>query len=172
MEERRSKERVQDLEIYTDGSLKKMGQTMTFGGWAFLAVRDSVCIYGASGDVVNTTNQRMELTALVEALKYAESVRRPHERITVYSDSAYIINCYLQDWYLGWVHNGWLNSQKKPVANQDLWEQIIPFFDSFWYSFKKVHAHSGEFWNEQCDTKAQDAAERGKKNWKGNTYDR
>lgn len=167
MTERRSKARVIDLEIYTDGSVKKYGNQMTFGGWAFISIRDGQRLYGHGGNMYDTTNQRMELMALVEALKYAASIRRPHEKVIIYSDSAYIINCYQQDWYINWENNGWLNANKKPVANQDLWRQIVPYFDHFWYSFRKVPAHSGVHWNEECDHMAQYYADTLKQNWRG-----
>ena len=165
--ERHSKERIADLEIYTDGSLKKKGQNMTFGGWAFVVVQDNKEITCQYGHEFNTTNQRMELTAVVKALEYAYAVRKNSEKVVIHSDSAYIINCYQKSWYLGWETNGWLNSQQQPVANADLWEQIIPFFDNFWYNFKKVPAHAGNYWNEHCDKLAQSAADFCFKNFRG-----
>ena len=167
MENSRSNERVIDIEIYTDGSLKKSGQSATFGGWSFLIVQDSNLIYQTSGSEYNTTNQRMELTAVREALKYVQTIRRSSEKVIVYSDSAYIINCYLKEWYIAWQYNGWQNSKKEDVANQDLWREIIPFFDNFWYDFRKVKGHSNVFWNEKCDEAAQFEAESLKKNWRG-----
>ena len=165
--ERRSKEKIIELEVYTDGSLKKIGKT-TFGGWAFIVLRDGKEIYSHFGSEENTTNQRMELTAMAQALKYIQKNRRINERAVIYSDSAYIINCYNQEWYLRWEKNGWLNAAKKEVANQDLWLDIIPFFDNFWYSFRKVAGHAGNYWNERCDALAQSIADNLKSNWRGN----
>lgn len=165
--ERHSKERVQSIEIYTDGSLKKIGRTNSFGGWAFIVVRDSKKIYYESGSAHGTTNQRMELQAIYEALKYAQAIRRNCERVIIYSDSAYAVNCYQHEWYITWLANGWITSTSKPVANKDLWEKIIPFFDNFWYSFSKVPGHSGVIWNEECDELAQNAADYLKRSWKG-----
>lgn len=166
MEERRSKEKILPLEIYTDGSLKKRGN-QTFGGWGFIAVQDSVQVEARAGSEKDTTNQRMELTAIAEALKYASTTRRTNEKIVIHSDSAYAINCYRQGWYHGWMANGWVNSKGDPVANQDLWYQIIPYFDNFWYEFKKVEGHTGNYWNERADELAQAAAEGLKKTWRG-----
>ena len=165
--EKHSKERVLNIEIYTDGSLKKVGTNNSFGGWAFVVVKDCKKIYFESGAVHGTTNQRMELQAIYEALKYANSIRRETERIIIYSDSAYAINCYTQEWYINWLANGWISSTKKEVANRDLWEKIIPFFDNFWYIFKKVPGHAGVLWNEECDDLAQNAADLLKRTWKG-----
>ena len=170
-EERRSKEKLITAEVYTDGSLKKIGKT-TFGGWAFIVVRDGHEIFCTGNSEPNTTNQRMELTAMLEALNYIKDHRTPNEKVIVYSDSAYIINCYHQDWYIAWEHNGWQNSQHKDVANRDLWEQIIPFFDNFWYYFTKVPGHAGNYWNEKCDKIAQSMAERLKTTWRGKMNER
>ena len=165
--EKHSKERVISIDIYTDGSLKKLGQKQTFGGWAFVAVKDSKKFYYASGSEYHTTNQRMELMAICKALEYAQSIRRNCEKIIIYSDSAYAINCYLKEWYIGWQFNGWLNSKGEDVANKDLWMKIIPYFDNFWYDFRKVPAHQDNFWNNTCDELAQEAANKLKKEWRG-----
>ena len=165
--ERHSKERVINLEVYTDGSLKRTGMQSTFGGWAYIVVKDGHEIYTASGHEYQTTNQRMELIAIKEALNYVKTVRRNSEKVIIYSDSAYAINCYLQEWYINWQTNGWRNANNQPVANQDLWREIIPYFDNFWYDFRKVKGHKGNYWNEECDTLAQEAAEKLKKNWRG-----
>ncbi len=75
-----------------------------------------------SGSAVNTTNNRMELTALLEGLKAIKNRQYP---VAVFSDSAYIVNCFQQKWYLNWLKSGWLNSKKQPVENRDLWQQIL-----------------------------------------------
>lgn len=164
--ERRSREKVMPLEIYTDGSLKKMGQ-LSFGGWAFYALRDGIDFYHDSGNVTATTNQRMELMAVLKALKYAQVARHKGERVIIYSDSAYVVNCYLKEWYHTWEINGWQNSNQQDVANKDLWLEIIPFFDNFWYSFRKVEGHTGNYWNEKCDELAQKAADKSRAQWRG-----
>lgn len=164
--ERHSKERVPTLEIYTDGSCKKLG-TVTFGAWSFVVVRYNNLIYQAFGAEDMTTNQRMELTAIANALEYAQSVRRPVERVRIYSDSAYVINCFDQEWYVNWMKNGWISSNGKEVANRDLWLKIIPFFDNYWYTFSKVPAHKDCFYNLMADELAQNEADKRKKNWRG-----
>lgn len=165
--ERRSKEKIINLECYTDGSLKKGFGKSTFGGWGFIVVQDGKEIYEADGSEYGTTNQRMELMAIRECLKHVSSIRRPHDRIVVYSDSAYAVNCYLQNWYDKWLYNGWINSKGETVANIDLWQDIIPYFDNFWYTFSKVKGHGDNFWNNKCDKIAQTAAANLKINWRG-----
>lgn len=172
--EHHSKERVMEIEIYTDGACKNLGLinhkfSKTFGGWAFVAVKGDEIIYEKAGGNSGETNNSMELTAVIEALKYAETIRRKEERVTIISDSSYVINCYNQRWYEGWIRNGWHNSKKEPVANRELWLQLIPYFDRFWFSFKKVKGHSGNVYNERCDELASLYAETLKNNWKGET---
>lgn len=164
--EHHSKERVPVLEIYTDGSCKRLG-TVTFGGWSFVVVRFNNLVYHEFGAEDMTTNQRMELTAIANALEYAQSVRRPVERVRIYSDSAYAISCFDQEWYVNWMKNGWTNSNGKEVANRDLWLKIIPFFDNYWYTFSKVPAHKDCFYNLMADELAQNEADKRKKNWRG-----
>ena len=140
---------------------------LTFGGWAFLLIKDSNRYFSYCDSEYHTTSQRMELTALLKGLEYAKSIRRPSQRVIVYSDSAYAINCYKQEWYMKWLKNGWLNSSGQEVANKDLWFEIIPYFENYWYSFRKVEGHAGNLWNEQCDELAQYAAKELKDNWRG-----
>ena len=166
MIELRSKEKIAPLEIYTDGSLKKVG-SKTFGAWGFVAVRDDKEIYRASGVEYDTTNQRMELLGVIKGVQYCSLARRPSERAILYCDSAYVINCYKEEWYVKWLSNGWRTSQNKTVINIDLWEQLIPYFDNFWYSFSKVEGHSGNYWNEICDELVQQEAKILKENWRG-----
>lgn len=165
--ERHSKQKLIALEIYTDGSLKRIGQLMTFGAWGFVVVQDGKEIYEASGSEYGTTNQRMELEAIVQALQYISTIRRPNEKVMVYSDSAYAINCYLQDWYVKWQENGWVNSKKENVANRDQWQKIIPYFENFWYSFSKVQGHASNYWNNKCDEIVQREADLLKQAWRG-----
>ena len=166
MLENKKKERVLRIEIYTDGSLKKIDD-ITFGGWAFIVTKDNQDIYSASGCEDSTTNQRMELTAILRALEWAKENRRKNEKVVIISDSAYAVNCYLQEWYVNWQSNGWISSNRKEVSNKDLWLKIIPFFDNFWYDFKKVEGHNNNYWNERCDKMAQAESQYLKDNWRG-----
>lgn len=167
VQEKRSQASMIKLEIYTDGSCKRMGTAMTFGGWSFIALRGGERIYSAAGSEYGTTNQRMELLAIRNALEFAQKNRQPNEEVIIYSDSAYAINCYTQEWYTTWQRNGWLNSKGEDVANQDLWIEIIPYFDNFWYHFCKVKGHGTNCWNNLCDNMAQDAAQELKDNFRG-----
>ncbi|HEV3225361.1 MAG TPA: ribonuclease H, partial [Acidimicrobiales bacterium] len=97
---------------YTDGACSGNPGP---GGWAW-AVPDGPF---ASGADPHTTNQRMEITAAFEAVRAADGP------LEVVSDSTYVVNCFRDKWYEGWMRRGWTNSQRKPVANRDLWEPFI-----------------------------------------------
>jgi ribonuclease HI len=99
--------------VYTDGAcLRNPGP----GGWAWAVSED---LY-ASGSDPATTNQRMELMAVIEALDEFSS-----GRVRVVSDSTYVVNCFRQRWWAGWRAKGWRNARSEPVANQDLWRPLV-----------------------------------------------
>ncbi len=160
------KTKIIPFEIYCDGSCKKLGDT-SFGGWSYIIIYDGKIIAKNFGSEVGATNQRMELLAAIEGIKMVQNYKQEHDYVRIYSDSAYFINCCNQNWYQTWLSNGWRTSTKKPVANVDLWQQIIPYFDRLDYHFYKVEGHAGIALNEMCDKMAQDAAKRLKENWKG-----
>ena len=104
----------------------------------------------------------MELKAILKALqaaerKYGQDLHTTE--IVVYSDSAYSINIFKQGWYRNWLRNGWLNSKKQPVANREIIELIIPYFERYNLSFVKVKGHSGDRYNEQADSLANQGAD-------------
>lgn len=111
--------------IFTDGACANNQSDENLGGWgAVLTYQDQVKeLYGGEK---NTTNNRMEMTAVIEALKALKSKNIP---VKIYSDSAYVINCFKEGWHLNWQKNGWMNSQKKPVENKDLWQELIALVD-------------------------------------------
>ena len=146
-------------EIYTDGATSGNGKANAPGGWAYVILKDGHIISMNNGGEVGTTNQRMELTA---ALRACEEIDKMDGFATVrlYSDSAYLINCFKQNWWKSWRANGWKNSKKEPVANQDLWERLIYFFmKAPGYDFIKVKGHAGNQYNEMVDTLAVRAKE-------------
>lgn len=108
----------------------------------------------ASGAAPHTTNQRMEVTAVLEALR---SIDGPLE---VVSDSTYVVNCFRDRWWEGWLRRGWTNSQRKPVANRDLWEPLIDLYRqrSHELKFRWVKGHNGDPGNDLVDRLAVAAA--------------
>lgn len=145
-------------EIYTDGSAKGNDPNNRSGGWAYVILYDGDIIRRDSGNVLATTNQRMELQAAVEALKACELFWDETKEFHIYSDSAYFINCHDQGWYITWEKNGYKNANKKPVANMDLWSQIIPYFKRKSFHFHKVEGHADNYYNNVVDQMAQKAA--------------
>ena len=149
------------FEIYCDGSTKGNGTTNSVGAWAWLVLKDTDVLEKECRAERSTTNQRMELTAAAEALeRVMNKYVAPFDRVIVYTDSAYLHNCYTQKWYNSWQANGWKNSKKQPVANRDLWERLIPFFEKAEVEFMKIKGHAGVEYNEVVDTLAQSAAAR------------
>ena len=136
------------LRIYTDGScLGNPGP----GGWAW-AIPNGIRAAGADP---TTTNQRMEITAALEALR-----SNPTDDLVIVSDSTYVVKCFTDRWWSGWHRRGWKNSQGKPVANRDLWEPMIEaaLDDHRRVGFEWVKGHSGDRWNDVVDELATTAA--------------
>ena len=102
---------------------------------------------------LDTTNNVMELTAVVEGLKL---LKYPCI-VNIYTDSAYIVNCFNQNWIEKWVSNNWVNSKKEPVKNRELWEQLYEFTKVHKISFLKVKGHSDDEYNNRCDELARQA---------------
>lgn len=158
---------------YTDGACKGNGKKGARGGWAYVLLEEEDGeLYLVDQDydsMDDTTNQRMELLAALNAVLSINSKigRDEYHKCTIYSDSAYLVRCYNEGWYRKWRLNGWTNSSGAPVANKDLWEELIPFFEDRRYSFQKVKAHTGandihSVYNNQVDIMAQQAALHGK----------
>jgi ribonuclease HI len=130
--------------IYTDGS--SLGNPGS-GGWgAVISLPDS-SIVELGGAKKNTTNNRMELTAAIEALLY---VKKNSEEIILYTDSNYIING-ITKWVDGWISNKWIKRDKKSVLNRDLWEKLVLLTDGKKISWRHISGHSGLSGNERAD---------------------
>lgn len=138
------------LQIWTDGACAKNGN----GGWAFILHHPSNPFFRqeCNGPVASTTSQRMELTALLMALQFMQQgwQQCPY-KISIHTDSSYLKNCFTQGWHRAWKSNGWVNSKGNPVANQDLWELLIPLVASRNPKWIKVKGHRGIELNERCD---------------------
>jgi ribonuclease HI len=141
--------------VYCDGScLGNPGP----GGWAW-AVPDGPY---ASGAEAHSTNQRMEITAALEALR-AQHTEEPSGSVEVISDSTYVVNCFRQRWWEGWQRRNWKNAQGKPVANRDLWEPLfgMALSTDVEVKWQWVRGHSGDHWNDVVDRLALEAASSG-----------
>ncbi len=128
-----------ETEVFTDGAcLGNPGP----GGWAWAIPGGA----WASGYERDTTNQRMEITAAFQAVR---SIDGP---VHIVSDSTYVVNCFRDEWWRGWLARGWLTSGKKPVANRDLWEPLVTAVrDRGDITFRWVKGHSGDRMNDLVD---------------------
>ena len=147
--------------IYCDGSTRNNGYENAVGAWAYVILNDKEEIIRQDCmSVKGATNQQMELVAAAEAIEYLfeKELVAPFDVVNVYTDSAYLHNCYTQKWYKSWQMNGWKNSKKQPVANKDLWERLIQWFEMPEINFIKTRGHAGVKWNEYVDTMAQSAS--------------
>ncbi len=140
---------LKEVEIYTDGACSGNPGP---GGWGV------VLLYGEhrkelSGAEREATNQRMELLAAIKGL----SALKERCRVRLYSDSAYLVNAFNNGWVSGWKRNGWINSKKMPVENQDLWHELVRLAEYHDVAFIKVKGHSDNAENAACDKLAREA---------------
>lgn len=133
------------IQIYTDGACSRGN-----GGWAWYvpACEDFPFDVSASGSAKDTTNNRMELQAVLEALW-----AWPGCDVEIISDSAYVVNCMAERWFETWQENGWRNSAKKPVVNQDLWKALLGLIRNRKAAIVWTHirGHQGIAGNEEAD---------------------
>ena len=142
---------MEKVTIYTDGACSGNPGP---GGWA------AVLIYNEnrkeiSGGKKETTNNIMELTAVIEALKL---LKYPCE-VDLYSDSAYVVNGFNQGWIYNWKKNNWKTSSKEPVKNKELWQELYSLTKEHDVTFIKVKGHSDNEYNNRCDEMARKAIE-------------
>lgn len=134
---------MDEITIYTDGACSGNPGP---GGWG------AILIMGEnkkeiSGGAKDTTNNIMELTAVIEALKI---LKRPC-KVNLYSDSAYVVNAFLQKWIYGWIKKGWVTANKEPVKNKKLWMELYDLTKVHDVTFNKVKGHANNEFNNRCD---------------------
>ena len=134
---------ISEVTIYTDGACSGNPGP---GGWAAILMAGGAK-KEMSGGERDTTNNRMELMAVIEGLK---ALKRPC-KVDIYSDSAYVVNAFEQNWIGKWVRNGWKNSAKAEVANSDLWKELISLTAMHNVTFHKVKGHADNAFNNRCD---------------------
>ncbi|MCK5128670.1 MAG: ribonuclease HI [Clostridiales bacterium] len=138
--------------IYTDGACSGNPGP---GGWGAVLIYKHN-IKQMSGFVNETTNNRMEIFAIIKAF----SALKQHCSVEVYSDSAYVINAFNQGWLNNWENNNWKKTNKKPVENQDLWRQLLLYVKKHNVTWHKVKGHSDNEYNNLCDQLATDEIQR------------
>lgn len=143
-------EMVNEVVIYTDGACSGNPGP---GGWAAVILEEDNR-REISGSAAETTNQRMELQAAVEALRALGETPR---QVSLFSDSAYLVNCFKDRWYERWERNGWINAKKQPVLNRDLWQELLRLNRRHSVTFKKVKGHADDELNNRADALARGA---------------
>ena len=140
---------MEEVIIYTDGACSGNPGP---GGWgSILMYKDK--IKEISGGMKDTTNNVMELTAVIEALKL---LKYPC-KVNLYSDSAYVVNCFNQGWIYNWLKKGWKTAGGEPVKNKELWEELYALTKTHKVKFIKVKGHSDNEFNNRCDEMARNA---------------
>ena len=136
-------------EVFTDGACAGNPGP---GGWAWALDQDRF----AAGHDPASTNQRMEIQAALEAVRALDGP------LLVVSDSTYVVNCFRDGWWRGWLERGWINTARKPVANRDLWEPLVGLVrDRDDVAFAWVKGHSGHPMNDLVDRLAVEASKSG-----------
>lgn len=173
---------VKSIHLWTDGSSINSGKKhvgcggsgycLLFGDFSNLTqdeLKTEYCeekftLKGYHSSIEHTTNQREEIRAVILGLK---RIKNDELQIDVFSDSAYLINCMNQKWYVNWRTNGWKTSKKQPVENQDLWEELLEVIEDNFFNIKwnKVKSHIGIFYNELCDELANIGTDEAKERW-------
>lgn len=143
------------IELYTDGAFSSKTE---MGGWGMVCVRNNHIICEASGYEPYSTNNRMELTGFLCALETVNKLLPTSADMVIYTDSAYVANCFNQGWYRKWMSNGWRTADRQDVKNQDILRNIVALYIKLQarisLTIEKVKGHSGNKWNEYCDKMA------------------
>ncbi len=141
--------------LYTDGACSGNPGA---GGWAaILSYKGKEKVL--SGGEENTTNNRMELMAVISGL---EAIKKA-EKVNIFSDSAYVVNAFNQNWLSSWQANNWKTSGKGEVLNKDLWQRLLAATEKFEVEFHKVKGHSDNVFNNRCDALAREEISKLKK---------
>lgn len=150
-------------QIYCDGSCKSNGTAKARAAYAYVILEEVApnqfeLVYEDRGIIVNGTNNVAELNAFLLSLKTWE--KRYGGTADIFCDSAYIVNAYEQKWVDNWIRNGWKTARRTPVRNQELWEEIYPYFcQPENITINKVKGHKDNKWNNYVDRLAQTAWE-------------
>ena len=140
---------MEKVVIYTDGACSGNPGP---GGWGTILMYKDVK-KEISGGVKQTTNNIMEITAVIEGLK----MLKYKCEVEIYSDSAYVVNAFNNKWIYGWIKNNWINSSKEPVKNKELWQELYNLVKQHEVKFIKVKGHSDNEYNNRCDELARTA---------------
>ncbi|MBN2653270.1 MAG: ribonuclease HI [Spirochaetales bacterium] len=139
---------MKKLKIYTDGGCSgNPGK----GAWAYVVLENDQVIKEAADGAEYTTNNKMELSAVINALKDCEALYGVDFEAEIYTDSQYVKNG-ITSWIHNWLKNGWKTASKQPVKNADLWRELKSLDDRFSPKWNWVKGHAGNEFNERCDS--------------------
>ena len=134
---------IKAVEIFTDGACSGSPGPGGYG----VVLRYGQAVKELSGGEHETTNNRMELTGVIVGLS---ALKEPC-KVTLTTDSKYVVDSITKGWVYGWKKKGWIKSDKKPALNVDLWEQLLPLLEKHEVTFVWVKGHAGHPENERCD---------------------
>mgnify|MGYP003394125098 CR=1 FL=1 len=139
---------MKEITIFTDGSSRGNPGP---GGWGAI-IADNINVIEIGGGEKNTTNNRMEMTAVIRALEYLSKPQAKSYKpeATIYTDSSYIVNG-ITKWVFGWQKNNWKTKTKQDVLNKDLWQTLVNVIKNKHISWELIKGHSGIEANERCD---------------------
>ena len=160
------------IEVYTDGACTQGAFMPWPGGYAAILLINGEPTNSIQEGKFHTTNNEMELMAFLAGLELANNetiYNEFHYDIIIYTDSAYIYNCFKQRWCDKWMNNGWITSDKQPVKNKDLWVKIINLVYKLKPDIQKVKAHSNNKYNNYVDQLAVQAKEKVVKDYENNS---
>lgn len=147
---------MQEVQIFSDGAARGNPGNGGFGALLrFTDAKGTVHERELSQGYEMTTNNRMELLGVIRAF---QELKRPC-KVVVQTDSKYIVDAFNKDWIAGWKRRGWKNAKKDPVANRDLWEELLAAIEGHEVSFTWIKGHAGHAENERCDELATTAAD-------------
>lgn len=150
---------LEAIHLYTDGGCQGNGKKQNVGGYG-IVMKWKAKTREFSRGFRNTTNNRMEMQAAVDGLRMILSIPGyAGQPVVLCSDSGYMLEGLTKKWYVGWKQKGWKTSARKPVANQDLWEELVGIVETFErldgeLTFEQVKGHAGHPENERCDVLA------------------
>lgn len=140
---------MKQVELYTDGACSGNPGA---GGYGAILIYKGLEKEISGGEPL-TTNNRMEIYAVIAGLECLKEKCR----VNIYSDSAYTVNAFTQNWLEGWIRNGWRKADCKEVANSDLWQRLYDLTESHEVRFIKVKGHADNAYNNRCDELARAA---------------
>lgn len=145
---------MEEVIIYTDGGKRGSSGIGAFSHVTFYPDKEELESYASvivENETRKVTNQTMELTAVIHAIDSVKQEYKENCTVIIHSDSAYVVNCFKDEWWKKWERNGWENTKQQPIANQQLWKYLVNQYKEYDIDFVKVRGHSGDKYNEMCD---------------------